>query len=293
MKVLVIGGSGVIGFQILQKFSKVGYDVYCTYNKNKFSYSNAYYADIRDKNSISNLIKKVNPDIVIHTTSITNVDLCETDNKQAKLVNVEGTSNIIEGCKSINCKLVYVSTSFVFNGNKSKYFENDPTSPSTFYGITKNEGENLVKNSGLEFLILRTDHPYYWKQSWQHTNSVLRAIDIIKSGNVLNEIVDWYNKPTYVPDFVSSLLELLKINETGIYHVVGSDFIDRYNFSLKVAEIFGLRKDLIKPIYSETLKLPAKRVNVNLDNKKLIKKIGMNMMGIEDRLKAMLESKNN
>jgi dTDP-4-dehydrorhamnose reductase len=292
MKILVIGGSGVIGFEAIRKFSELGHDVFFTYNQNKIFVPNGLCVDIRDKNLTLKLIKKIKPDIVVHTTAITNVDLCETDKELAKSVNVIGTSNIIEGCKLVNSKLVYISTSFVFDGTKSKYHEDDPTSPATFYGITKENGEKLVSTSGLQFLILRTDQPYCWKENWQHPNSVSRVLETIKSGKVLNEIIDWYNRPTYVPNFVTSMSELIRNNESGIFHVVGSDFINRYEFSLKVAEIFNLNKDLIKPITSETLHLPARRVNVNLENDKLTQKTGVKMLGVKEGLIEMLKSKN-
>jgi dTDP-4-dehydrorhamnose reductase len=292
MKILVIGGSGVIGFEAIRKFSELGHNVFFTYNQNKIFLPNGFCVDIRDKNLTLKLIKKIKPDIVVHTTAITNVDLCETDKELAKSVNVTGTSNIIEGCKLVNSKLVYISTSFVFDGIKSKYHEDDPTSPATFYGITKENGEKLVSTSGLQFLILRTDQPYCWKENWQHPNSVSRVLETIKSGKVLNEIIDWYNRPTYVPNFVTSMSELIRNNESGIFHVVGSDFINRYKFSLKVAEIFNLNKDLIKPITSETLHLPARRVNVNLENDKLTQKISVKMLGVKEGLIEMLKSKN-
>ena len=292
MRILVIGGSGVIGFEAIRKFSELGHDVFFTYNQNKIFVPNGFCVDIRDKNLTLKLIKKIKPDIVVHATAITNVDLCETNKELAKSVNVIGTSNIIEGCKLVNSKLAYISTSFVFDGTKSKYYEDDLTSPTTFYGITKENGERLVSTSGLQFLILRTDQPYCWKENWQHTNSVSRVLETIKSGKTLNEIVDWYNRPTYVPNFVMSMSKLIKNEEVGIFHVVGSDFINRYEFSLKVVEIFDLNKDLIKPIKSETLHLPARRVNVNLENDKLTKKIGMKMLGVKEGLIEMLKSKN-
>lgn len=292
MKILVIGGSGVIGFEALRKFSELGHDVFFTYNQNKISVPNGFCVDIRDKNLTLKLIKKIKPDIVVHTTAITNVDLCESNKELAKSVNVIGTSNIIEGCKLVNSKLVYISTSFVFDGTKLKYYEDDPTSPATFYGITKENGEKLISTSDLQFLILRTDQPYCWKEKWQHPNSVSRVLETIKSGKVLNEIIDWYNRPTYVPNFISSMSELIRNNEIGIFHVVGSDFINRYEFSLKVAEIFNLNKDLIKPIRSETLHLPARRVNVNLENDKLTQKTGVKMLGVKEGLIEMLKSKN-
>jgi len=290
MRILVIGGSGVIGFETVKKLRKLGHDVFFTYYKNKTPIPNGSYVDIRNKNNLSDTFQKIMPDIVIHTTAITNVDLCETDKELATQINVLGTSNIVNECIKNKSKLVYISTSFVFDGTKSNYSEEDPTSPTTFYGITKEQGETLVKNSGLPFLILRTDLPYAKKEKWQHTNSVCRAIDTIESGETLNEIIDWYNKPTFIPNFVDIMIELIKNKEEGIFHIVGPDFINRYDFSILVTEIFKLDKNKINAIKSKKLKLAAKRVNVNLNINKVKEKTKMNILGITEGLIEMKNS---
>ena len=289
MKILVIGGSGVIGWNFIQ-YLRGKADIEFTYLKNTID-DKGICLDITQKDHTIKLITQINPDIVINTAAITNVDLCETNNNLANSINVQGTSNIIEGCKKINSKIVYVSTSFVFDGKKSQYHEDDTPHPSTYYGFTKFQGEELVKQSGLSHIILRTDQPYCWIEKWQHMNSVIRALDNLRSGRTHNEVADWYNTPTYVPDFVQAAWKLLQDDEVGIYHLTGPEFINRYDWSLNIADIFGLNKDLIKPITSDSLNLPAKRVNVNLDNNKIIKKTGIQMSGIKDGLLEMYKSK--
>jgi len=291
MRILVIGGSGVIGFETIKKLRKLGHDVFFTYYKNKTPISNGFSIDIRDANKLTNIFQKIIPDVVIHTTAITNVDLCETNKELAIQVNVEGTSNIINECLKNKSKLVYISTSFVFDGTKPNYSEEDTTSPTTFYGITKEKGEKLVKNSGLSFLILRTDLPYGVREKWQHTNSVCRTIDTIESGKILNEIIDWYNKPTFVPNFVSVMIELIKNKEEGIFHIVGPDFIHRYDFSIIVSEVFKLDKNKINSIKSNKLQLAAKRVNVNLNTNKIKEKTKIKILGVKDGLIKMKNSK--
>lgn len=291
MKTLVIGGSGVIGSKIVRYLTNKNQEVEATFLTNKPSYVKSHLLDIREKNHVIELIQQINPDVVIHTSALTNVDLCETNNLLAHSINVEGTSNIIEACKITESKIVYVSTSFVFDGKKKKYSENDTTYPSTYYGLTKFKGEELTRNSGLPYLILRTDQPYCWIEKWQHTNSVIRVLENLQSGREYKEITDWYNTPTYVPDFVQAAWKLLQDNEVGIYHITGSEFINRYDWALSVADIFKLNKDLIKPITSDSLNLPAKRVNINLDNNKVIKKTGIQLRGIKDGLLEMYKNK--
>ncbi|EGP92876.1 SDR family oxidoreductase [Nitrosarchaeum koreense] len=287
MKILVIGGSGIIGSKIVRRFIESKNDVIYTYYENKIDVGIGHKLDIRKKDETIDIISKINADLIIHAAALTNVDLCEIDKKLADSINVEGTENIVTGCQRINCKIVYISTSFVFNGEKNKYFEEDEPSPTTYYGLTKLKGEKIVKNSKLSFLILRTDQPYDWKEKWQRTNSVLRVLQTLQERKILNEIMDWYNVPTYIPDFINALENLINCNLSGIYHVCGSDFVNRYEWSLSTAEIFGLDKNLIKPISSKSLNLPAKRVNVNLSNEKLFQKTGIKMMGIKDGIESM------
>jgi dTDP-4-dehydrorhamnose reductase len=287
MNILIIGGSGIIGSKMVKGFVDNKNNVHYTYNENKLDKGIGHKLDIRKKEDTVELISKINPDIVIHTAALTNIDLCETNKELANSINVIGTENVISGCKKNNSKIIYISTSFVFNGEKDKYFEDDKICPSTHYGLTKSKGEKIVKNSKLPYLIIRTDQPYSWKEKWQRNNSVLRVIQTLSEGQILNEITNWRNVPTYVPDLVNAIIKLINSNMSGIFHVCGSDFISRYEWSLTTAEIFGLNKNLIKPISSKDLNLPAKRVNVNLSNEKLFKKIGFKMNGIVKGLQMM------
>lgn len=291
MKILVIGGSGIIGSKIIRKFVESKNDVIYTYYENKLNVGIGHRLDIRKKDETIDFISKVNADLVIHTAALTNVDLCETDKKLADSINVKGTENVITGCQKTNSKIVYISTSFVFNGEKNKYFEEDEPSSTTYYGLTKLKGEEIVKSSKLSFLILRTDQPYDWKEKWQRNNSVLRVLQTLQEGKTLNEIIDWYNVPTYIPNFVNALENLINFNLLGIYHVCGSNFVNRYEWALVTAKVFGLNENMIKSISSETLNFPAKRVNVNLSNEKLFQKTKIKMMGIEEGLKSMKNSK--
>lgn len=283
MKICVIGGSGVIGSKMVQFFSKNNHDVTYTYHTHKTSSSSKEYKlDITDAKETEKIIKKINPQIIIHTSAITNIDLCETEKELAYLVNVKGTENIIKSAKKINAKLVYLSTSFVFDGKEKMYYEGDKPSPSTYYGYTKMKGEEAIKNSELEYLILRIDQPYCWIEKYQHTNSVLRVINTLSENKTLNEVKDWWNTPTYVPDIVLATSKLLKNRSNGIFHLVGSDFINRYKWSIEVARIFGYEETKINPINSKDLGLSVKRANVNLKNSKILKEIGLKMKGIKD-----------
>ncbi len=296
MKICVTGGSGVIGSKLVDHFTKSGFDVDFTYmaNKPKIASSKNWRAnqlDITNRELTLRLLQEINPDIVIHTAAVTNVDLCQTDKELAENVNIEGTRNIVDGCKLTNSNLIYVSTSFVFDGTKDQYVEEDKTSPRNHYGYTKQKGEEFVINSGLESMILRTDQPYCWTESWQHTNSVLRVVDTLQAGKTLDEVTDWYNTPTYIPDFVDVTSKLIQKKSTGIFHVVGRDYINRYDWSKTVAEIFVLDQTKIRPIKSDKLSVVVKRVNVNLKNDKTVLETGLQISGVREGTQKMLNDK--
>ncbi len=188
MKSLIIGGSGMIGSHLAKACKSQGYETISTFFEKIPSSEHQFFLDITDREKTIQLISDQNPDIVFLASALTNVDLCEKNFEIAKLTNVTGTQNVIDGCKKTSSKLVYFSTSAVFDGKKIKYSESDETCPVNNYGITKVLSEELIKNSKLPFLIIRTDQPYGWNEKWQRTNSVLRIIDNLKNNNLFNEV---------------------------------------------------------------------------------------------------------
>lgn len=290
MKILVFGGTGVLGHYLVNELRNANHEVSFTYHSHSSNLAGGYKLDITNENSTVNLILHNKPDVVIHTVALPGVDQNECNKQLATSINVNGTKNILKGCVLINCKVVYVSTSHVFNGLQKFYTEDDLPSPISHYGVTKAKAEELVKSSKLDYLILRTDQPYGWIERWHRINSVIRVISTLKSNNILKEVKDWYNVPTYVPDFVDATKILLEKNEQGIFHLTGPDYINRYDWSLIVAEVFNLDKNLIHPISSESLQLSVKRANVNLSNKKIVQKTGIKMSGVKDGALKMIRA---
>lgn len=281
----------MIGFYFLKDLLQHKIDVKFTYFKHKLPLEGGYFLDITNKKDTLKIIDNYNPDIVIHTVAITNVDLCEQNHDLANKINVQGTVNIIEGCKKNKSKLIFLSTSAVFNGSKSEYFENDITTPESYYGETKKNAEEEIKKSKLPHLIIRIDQPYFWSEEWQHSNSVLRVLDGLKDEKLFREVTDWYNTPTFIPDIILGIKNLIDLNCCGIYHVVGPDFINRFKLALYIAEIFELDKKKIMPITSNFLDLPAQRVNVNLNNEKFQKETKIIMKGVKEGLLSMIKNK--
>lgn len=286
MKLLITGGSGIIGYKLVNFFSAQN-TVFYTYSSNSTGDKNSTYMDVRDRNASIKLIGKIKPDIVIHCSAITNMDLCERDKALAKAININGTQNVVDGCKKTGSKMVYISTSAVFDGRKNIYKENDKTSPINYYGLTKREGEIITMDSGLPYLILRTDLPYCWTEKWQRKTCIEKMLDKFHVNENIKEVSDWYNTPTYVPNFTEVMARLLDKNKTGIYHLAGPDFINRVEMAFMVARIFKADSKLISAINSAELNLDAKRGCSKLDNTKAQKISGLKLIGLLEGLEKM------
>jgi len=294
MRILVTGGSGFIGSRFVKYLVKQKYDVHFTYNKNKCSFevAQSHQLDVTNRDASKNLVYDLKPELVIHTVAVPSMDLCETNKNLAKAVNVGGTKNIVDACQKLGSKVVFISTSTVFDGAKPLYDENDQPNPINYHGLTHLEGEKIIINSGLPFLVLRTDQPYGWVESWQKKNSVIRILESLERNETVKEILDWYNTPTYIDNLIEVAINLIKKEKEGVYHTVGPDFVNRCELALKIAEIFNKDKNLIKPINSKELNLPAKRGVIRLNNKRAESESGIKLVGIIEGLKEMLKSDN-
>ena len=269
-RVLIIG-TGLLGGKLAKMFTdKFEFEVFTTYARHRILIRGCktYKMDIENRHSCK-IIKKIKPAYIVHTAAFTNVDACETHKEDAFKINVNGTMHIAEASKEINAKLVYVSTDYVFDGEKGMYKEDDPTNPMDYYGETKLEGEKVVKDLRLrDYIIVRPSVLYGWNSVM--LNFVTWVIDELREGKEINIVRDQFNTPTLADNLAELILELIESGESGLFHVCGSERINRYDFAIKIAAIFDLNAELIKPIASDQLNWIAKRpLDSSLDTSKI------------------------
>jgi len=287
-RILVTGGEGLLGTRLCSFLSKK-YDVVSAdinMPKEKRNYK-VIKLDITDKGQIEKNMLELIPDVVVHAAALTDVDFCELNHKKADQINVDGTKNIVEACKKINAKLLFISTDFVFDGKRGPYTETAVPNPINYYGKTKKEGEDIVKNSGLPYLVVRTTVLY-----GEHKNKlsfVSWVIQQLKNGNQINIVKDQYTTPTWVDDLANALVFLIDKDyfKREIVHVVSQEVVSRYEFARKIADAFGLKKELIIPITSEKLKNPASRPKKGGMRIDKILSLGYKPLTIEESLKRM------
>ena len=258
MDKLLIIGTGLLGSRIVEMASGE-FEIVNTYNKNPVDLQStmSHQLDITNQKLTFRLIKKLNPDYIICTAAHTGVDYCEVHRSEAYSVNVAGTRNVSEASGEIGAKLVYISTDYVFDGAKGMYSEGDVTNPINHYGKTKLEGEDAVKTICENWVIARTSVLYGWNPA--KPNFVTWALDELMAGNRIKIVRDQFNSPTLADNLADMLIELIKRDENGVFHTSGGERISRYDFAIKIAEIFDLNSELIEPITSDQLNWIAKR----------------------------------
>ncbi|MHB1830407.1 MAG: SDR family oxidoreductase [Candidatus Micrarchaeaceae archaeon] len=290
MKILVTGGSGQLGFLLVERLLETNNEVCHTFLTKRTGIKNGYCVNLSNKSAVSELFVKTKPDVVIHSAALTNVDFCEKERNLAYKTNVESTLNILEECKKSNSEIIFISSSFVFDGKKKIFTEDDATCPINYYGYTKKVCEDIIKESGLQFIIARTDQPYGQFQEWQRDDNVKRVINKLRKKETCFEPIDWFNNPTYAVNFVECVIKLIEQHEHGVYHIVGSSFINRFDWAVKIASIFNNDEALVKPIMSSKLNVLAKRPNSNLSNKKATLKTGLKIDDINSGLIKLKEA---
>jgi len=286
-KLLVTGASGLLGNRIVD-LAKNGYTIIPLHNT-KPLHSNSIKLDITNLSEALSLFNKLKPNTVIHTASETNVDKCETEREHAWKVNVEGTSSIALACAKTNTKLVYISTDYVFDGEKGNYKEEDKPNPINYYGLTKLEGEKQVAQHCRNYAILRTSVLYGW-HPWKQ-NFTTWTINQLKQNKEITVVEDHYNTPTLVDNLAEMALEVVEKDLQGLFHASGTERISRYEFAKQIAKTFNLNPHLIRPIRMRQLTtwIAKRPKDSSLNTSKIQKQLKTKPLNITEGLERMLK----
>jgi len=292
-KVLIVGAAGLLGQYLMSAGKAAGSSTTGTFNETvPADTSDLIHMDITDRESVAQGLRSTSPEIVVLSAAMTNVDQCEREPSKAYAVNMEGTLNLATECRSIGTKLVYISTDYVFNGlKKGRYHEFESPDPLSVYARSKLEGERITMDAGLNNLVCRVSVVYGWNRIGPKGNFVTWIIDSLKNGKGIRLYNDQFVSPTYAPSAAKNILELAFSDASGIYHTSGPDCLSRYDIGLKVAEVFGLDKNLIAPVSTAEMPLMAARPPrscLSVDRSE--SRIGRPMVGLVEGLVDMKKS---
>jgi len=286
-KIIYTGISGLLGGYIRKK--EYSAEITGIGNVNIKSDKKNFSIDITNRQLVLDLILKIRPEIIIHGAAIGNVDYCEKNPQQAIEVNVEGTENIIAAAKSVNARIIFLSSNAVYDGENPPYNEEAAVNPIDVYGKTKVEGEKLIVESGLDYCILRLMTMYGWPQIGGRSNPVTWVIDSLKRGERINVVNDIYNNHLWAgqaADAIWQVIEREKVKD--VYNISGNECISRYDLALKVAEVFELDPTLITPVDSDFFKNLAKRPkNTCFNPSKMEGELGIKPLNIDEGLALM------
>ncbi|AZR72014.1 dTDP-4-dehydrorhamnose reductase [Anoxybacter fermentans] len=257
MKVLITGSRGQLG-RALSEILQKNYDVYAWGRRD---------LDFTDHLTTFKKVTKLNPDLIIHCGAFTDVKGCELDPEKAYLVNGIGTRNIVVAARECDSRVVYISTDYVFDGEKKQpYIEFDPPNPINVYGRSKLAGEEIIQSILQKYFIIRTS----WLFSEDGNNFVKTMIKLACEQKMLSVVCDQIGTPTYVKDLAIAIKEIIKKPFYGIYHVSNNGSCSWYEFAKTIFEIKGMDINL-RPVtskeYGGIVKRPVYSVlkNFNLE----------------------------
>ena len=262
MKVLVTGVNGQLGFDVVNELSKRGHEAIGT---------DVAEMDITDAESVRRVIGGVKPDAVIHCAAWTAVDAAEDNEQKVREVNAFGTKYIAEECKKLDCKMLYISTDYVFSGKGDKPWDPDckDFEPLSVYGKTKLEGEFAVSNILEKYFIVRIA----WVFGINGKNFIKTMLNVGKTHDEVRVVSDQIGTPTYTLDLARLLVYMIESEKYGYYHATNEGgYISWYDFTKEIFRQAGYNTQVVPVTTAEYgLSKAARPFNSRLDKSKLIK----------------------
>lgn len=287
MKIFVTGVGGQLGYDVLNELKRRGYEAIGS----DITESANIQLDITDKSAVEKVLCDIRPDAVIHCAAWTAVDAAEDEENKDKVyaVNVTGTRNIAEVCKQLGCKMVYISTDYVFNGQGMEPWQADckEYSPLNYYGQTKLEGELSVAELLEKYFIVRIA----WVFGLNGKNFIKTMINVGKKYDSVRVVNDQIGTPTYTYDLARLLVDMIETEKYGYYHATNEGgYISWYDFTCEIYRQYGLTSKVVPVTTAEYgLSKAARPYNSRLDKSKLTEAGFKPLPDWKDAVKRYLE----
>ena len=250
--------------------------------KNKNFFKN-FKINFNNLKSIDIIVNKIKPDIILHTAAITDVDLCEKDQKLSKKINYDLTKKISNICKKKKIKLIFISTDQVFSKNLNN-LETQKMSPINIYSLHKSMAEKYILDNLQDYLIIRTNFfGIAPKNKKSFIDFVYSNLNLKKKINLITDII---HNPISIHLLIKYITKLININSFGVFHISSNEKISKYQLGMKIAKIFNLDNTIVNKSKLSDFSFKAQRPNyMYLNNKKLKKILKIKIPSIQDQLK--------
>lgn len=263
-KVLVTGAAGQLGQDMMAELKKRGYTAIGV---------DVDEMDITDEEKVMEVISGIRPQVVIHCAAFTAVDAAQDQEDLCRQINAKGTDYVAKACEAVSCKMIYLSTDYVFEGTGERPWEpeDEVKNPLNVYGQTKYEGEQAVRNRTSRYFIVRTA----WVFGPHGKNFVRTMLNLAKKYDRITVVNDQFGTPTYTPDLAVLLADLMETEKYGIYHATNEgDYISWYEFACEIFKLAGKEISVV-PVSSEEYAAKAKRPKNSRLSKKKIRENGL------------------
>ena len=276
MRVLVTGVKGQLGYDVMNELAGRGHEGIGV---------DIQEMDITDAASVEKVITEAAPDAVIHCAAYTAVDAAEDNVDLCRRVNAGGTENIARVCKALNCKMMYISTDYVFNGQGTRPWEpDDKREPLNVYGQTKYEGELAVETLEKFFLVRIA-----WVFGVNGKNFIKTMLNLGKTRDHLTVVADQVGSPTYTYDLARLLVDMVLTDKYGIYHATNEGICNWYEFACEIFRQAGMKVD-VAPVPASEYPTKAKRPeNSRMSKAKLTENGFVRLPSWQDALERYLK----
>ncbi len=240
-----------------------------------------YPTDYSGSKETKEIFMRELPDIIINTAAITNVYDCEENRKTAWHANVQWVEFLVRMSKITDARLLHFSTDYIFDGSRGPYSEHDAPNPVNYYGKTKLAGENACRTSNVPCAILRTNVVYGYS-TYGHADFVQWTVGKLQEGKIFRVVNDQFSNPTLTDDLGLAAYRIILKKREGIYNIGGGDWLSRYEFARKIADVFQFDPGLIVPCTSADLQQKARRpLKTGLITLKAETDLGVKPTGVE------------
>ena len=259
MKVLVTGVKGQLGYDVVRELQKRGHEAVGV---------DIDEMDITDAAAVERVITQTKPEAVIHCSAYTAVDRAEDDTETCRRVNVDGTENIAKICKKIDCKMLYLSTDYIFSGDGERPWEpDDEASPLNAYGQSKYDGELALKKYVDKYFIVRIS----WVFGINGNNFIKTMLRLGRENGAVKVVDDQIGSPTYTFDLARLLVDMIESDRYGAYHATNEGICSWYEFAKEIFRAAGMDNVSVTPVKSGEFPVKAKRPkNSRMSKEKLV-----------------------
>ena len=268
MRILLLGSNGMLGKDCKDVLSRQ-YEVIAPERQE---------LDIISWDVVIENMAKISPDIVLNCVGFTDVDACETEDYTVRKINVEGPRNLAQGSARFNCKLIHISSDYVFNGQKvfpQPYFEDDPVEPISAYGLSKAESEVAVRENAPNYIIVRT--AWLYGMGGGHFIKAILGKAIREKQAALKVVNDQFGSPTWTYRLAVQIKELIKHDAKGTYHATSEGYCTPHGFAEYIFRKLDMKIPLEPCSRDEYHRIAKRPTNCILENR-LLKKQGINIM---------------